>query len=183
MNPKFDKHINPYRFPLDVITKIPVCPHPGSFGAIRKHDRHTGVDLYVAEEVDGLVYPIEYGEVVAILDFTGEHSKPPTPYWNNTKAVLVEGDTGVIVYGEIEPFVEVGDIVNPALNKSLGVVVPVLKVDKGRPVKMLHIELLTHGSRTEAHVWRCHDSVSSDSRLHDPTFLLMQGAANTMIGW
>lgn len=168
------KHlIEPYIFPLDFPVRVPVFPHPGSFGAIRKHDRHTGVDLYVDSEKTGaIVRAIEAGTVVRVLNFTGPSSTPPTPYWNDTQAVLVEGDTGVILYGEISPFVQEGDVLERG--ERLGKTVPVLKQDKGRPVEMLHVELLSHGSRSEAPVWS-RNLDSPYSFVHDPTLLLIQG--------
>lgn len=76
-------------------------PHPGSFGTVRKHDIHTGIDIYCH---DGqYVIAVEDGEVVSIENFNGSHANPPSPWWNNTKAVMIEGESGVVVYGEIKP--------------------------------------------------------------------------------
>jgi hypothetical protein len=99
------------------------------------------------------VVACEPGVVVAVNWFTGKNAPlddgTPSDWWNDTKAILVEGDSGVIVYGEVDPasiFVSVGDKVNAG--DVLGEInIPVLKSFKGRPMVMLHIELLAHGSR------------------------------------
>ena len=72
-------------------------PHPGGFGSIRKHDIHTGVDIYCEQEQQ--VVAVEDGEVVLIENFTGENASPPSPWWKETKAILIEGISGVVVYG------------------------------------------------------------------------------------
>jgi murein DD-endopeptidase MepM/ murein hydrolase activator NlpD len=123
-------------------TVIPIAPHPGAFGVKRKHHTHEGVDLYVPDGTS--VYAVEDGIVVAITPFTG--ASEGSPWWEETQAVLIEGETGVVVYGEIRPWitqpgahVKRGDIV--------GFVKRVLKTDKGRPMSMLHLELHTHGAQ------------------------------------
>jgi murein DD-endopeptidase MepM/ murein hydrolase activator NlpD len=167
------KFYEPYCFPLVFRVRVPVAPHPGSFGAIRKYDRHTGVDLYIPEEFSGAkVFAIEAGRVVKVIQFTGQHSSPPTPYWHDTQAVLVEGDSGVILYGEIVSEVQEGDYVHAGAD--LGYTTPVLKTDKGRPIEMLHVELLSKGSRSEASVWEKDQNFPCEG-VYDPTFLLIQG--------
>jgi len=125
-------------------------PHPGSFGAIRKYDIHTGIDLYCEPEQQ--VIAVEDGEVILIEDFTGEFANPPSPWWHNTKAVLVEGDSGVVIYGEIRPLetITVGQKIKQG--ELIGNVVTVLKKDKGTPMTMLHLELYKSGTR-ETVVW------------------------------
>lgn len=91
--------LKPYARPLRGVQFVPVAPHPGAFGARRKFDHHTGVDLYATRPVP--VFPIEDGRVVDIIEFTGEKAIPASPWWNRTQAVLVEGRTGVILYGEV----------------------------------------------------------------------------------
>jgi murein DD-endopeptidase MepM/ murein hydrolase activator NlpD len=127
-----------------------VTSYQGDFGAIRKHDIHTGVDIYC--DPQQLVVAVEDGEVVSIENFTGENANPPSPWWNDTKAVLVEGNSGVVVYGEINPLesIKVGQKVK--VGKILGKVITVLKKDKGTPMTMLHIELYKKGTR-ETTVW------------------------------
>jgi len=123
-------------------TGLPLKPHPGAFGFERKNHIHEGVDLYVLEGTP--VLAIEGGVVVAILPFTGEHAG--SPWWHDTWAVMVEGATGVVLYGEIKPLVlQLGARVHQGV--CLGNVTPVLKNDKGRPMSMLHLELYEHGQR------------------------------------
>lgn len=63
--------MTPWRWPLDPLREhpLPRAPHAGAFGATRRHDVHTGIDLY-ADEGDAVV-AVEDGVVVALEDFTG----------------------------------------------------------------------------------------------------------------
>lgn len=120
---------------------------PGQFGACRKHDIHTGVDLYTYPGMP--VVACEPGVVVAIENYTGP--KAGSPWWHDTQAVLVEGASGVICYGEISVRdLKVGDQITR--DSCLGCVKTVLRKNKGRPMTMLHIELYTPGTR-ESVVW------------------------------
>ena len=132
---------------------IPETPHPGSFGTPRRFDTHTGVDLYVAKGQLDSVMPVEPGVVVDIVDFTGskvlDPNGTPMSWWNDTKAVLVKGASGVVVYGEIEPnpILTIGTKVGYYIPGGIGKVIPVLPPEKTRPdiphhsTAMLHIEL------------------------------------------
>lgn len=144
---------------------LPLAPHPGAFGVRRKHHTHEGVDLYCP--VDTTVYPVEDGIVVAIIDFTGQYANPPSLWWLDTQAVLIEGESGVVVYGEIESLVTVGRFVTT--RDYIGEVKQVLRKDKGYPMSMLHLELHTHGTR-DAYEWIDEKPAS----LLDPTLLLME---------
>jgi hypothetical protein len=93
---------------------------------------------------------VEEGIVVALIGFTGAIAYPPSPWWQDTWAALVEGPTGVVVYGEITPTVGVGNKVHAG--QEIGRVSKVLKVDKGRPMSMLHLELHQPGTR-DAYEW------------------------------
>lgn len=114
---------------------IPNSKSPNSFGAIRKHDIHTGVDLFCEEKDE--VFSIYDGIVVSIEQFTGFDE---SPWWNDTYSVLVYNTelNETILYGEIEPCVEVGDRI--VSGEKLGHVIRVLKKYKGTPMDMLHIE-------------------------------------------
>jgi len=122
---------------------------PGRFGAVRKHDTHTGVDLYTRLGMP--VVTVEKGIVVGIEKFTGPDAG--SPWWNETEAVLVEGPSGVVVYGEIGSLsgVTVGQRIGRC--ECVGSVKTVLRKDKGRPMNMLHLELYEHGVR-ETVWWR-----------------------------
>lgn len=127
---------------------IPVGTHPGAFLAKRKNSTHTGVDLYCDEGTS--VNAVENGTVVAIEPFTGPKDK--SPWWLDTDCILVEGATGVICYGEIEPNkdINVGDKIK--VGCYLGRVLRVIPPDRpqhpelmGWKPNMLHMELYPHG--------------------------------------
>lgn len=119
-------------------TEIPVFPHVGAFGTRRRHDVHTGIDLYAS--IGEPVFAVEDGKVIEISPFTGEIAG--FPWWEDTWAVYVEGNSGVVAYCEIKPTpqLKVGDPVRQNRD-CLGTVLKVLKKDKGRPQSMLHLEL------------------------------------------
>lgn len=130
--------------PIKLRYPLPQEGDAGYFGTFRKYDIHTGIDLYC--NYNDPVFAIEAGTIVAVEAFTGEHAD--SPWWNNTWAVLVEGESGVICYGELLPLTPMvpGAIINK--ETQLGNIIPVLKEDKGKnPVNMLHLELYTHGTR------------------------------------
>lgn len=129
-------------------TQLPLAPHPGAFGVRRKHHTHEGVDLYCPTGT--LVTAVEPGMVVAVIAFTGPCATPPSPWWQPTWAVLIEGASGVVVYGEIQPQVRVGQEVRSGV--PIGTVMRVLIKDKGYPLSMLHLELHVSGTR-DAYDW------------------------------
>lgn len=139
----------------------------GAFGCVRKHDVHTGVDLYC--NPGDKVYAIECGEVVGILDFTG--TKAESPWWNDTRAILVEGNSGVFVYGEVKERdgLKIGD--NIECGEILGEVVTVLQKDKGKPMTMLHLELYEHKFRNV--LWWELEKEKPEP-LIDPTSILLE---------
>lgn len=142
-------------------TGLPLPPHPGAFGVERAHHVHEGVDLYCAEGTP--VRAVEAGKVVAIIPFTG--AKAGSNWWHDTDAMLVEGASGVVLYGEISPAEKrVGDTVQRG--ETLGEVKQVLKTDKGRPMSMLHLELHDAGTR-DAYEWTVANG--RPPSLRDPT--------------
>jgi hypothetical protein len=149
--------------------------HPGAFGAQRKHDVHTGVDLYVDEQSNKEVFTVEEGKIVAIVDFTGPNAD--SPWWNPTKAVLIEGNSGVVCYGEINPeqHIQVGVLLNAGQN--IGKITPVFSKDKIRndisdhSNYMLHVELYSHGI-TEPLWWYLNEE--KPQYLLDPTIKLLE---------
>lgn len=150
-------------------TFIPMSGHPGSYAFRRKNHIHEGVDLYCPEGTR--VAAVETGEVVAVIPFTGPRGA--SPWWEDTDAVLVEGESGVVVYGEVESGVKVGT--RYLKGDKIGWVKRVLKVDKGRPMSMLHLELHDHGTR-DAPEWPVNGP--KPATLRDPTPYLLE-----MAGW
>jgi len=157
--------------------EIPTGDHPGAFAAVRKYDIHTGVDLYVPEPC--LVYAVEPGIVVAIEEFTGP--KAGSPWWLPTQAILIEGPSGVVCYGEVSTVkLKVGDVIEQG--QILACVSPVLKKNKERADVpdhsrfMLHFELYEHG--TKETVW-WHKECPVPKNLLDPTDLLKEALDGT----
>lgn len=132
----------------------------GKFGAIRKHDIHTGIDFYC--ENGDKVYCIEDGVVLKNIPFTG--SLAGSEWWCDTNAVLVKGASGVILYGELESKLECGDNVNEG--DIIGVIKTVLKKDKGNGVAMLHLELYDEDYSGEGEIWELH--TEKPNKLKDP---------------
>lgn len=125
-------------------TALPLDPHPGAFGVVRKHHTHEGVDLYAPEGT--LVSAVEAGQVVRIEPFTGSHAG--SSWWHDTWAVFVEGASGVVVYGEIQPKAGLVEGARVEPGQVLGRILQVLKTPKGRPATMLHLELHAPGTRS-----------------------------------
>lgn len=153
---------------------IPVGDDLGAFGVFRKHDRHTGVDLYCEQGDD--VLAMEDGEIIAIEWFTGPSVN--MPWWNDTMAVAVKGEHGIINYCELlpNPELKVGDkIIQGTL---IGLITPVLKVDKGKvpSTSMLHLELYSEYNG-EWVMWELDQS--QPKNLLDPTSILNE-AFNTL---
>ena len=148
-------------------TALPLPPHPGAFGVKRQHHIHEGVDLYCAAGTP--VMAVEDGMVVARQHFTGE--KAQSPWWRDTEALLIEGVSGVVVYGEIAPYPHVTVGQNVKAGQEVGTVLQVLKEDKGRPMSMLHLELHRHGAR-DTFEWRA--GRQRPPSLLDPTELLQK---------
>lgn len=134
-----------WKKPLLIDFFIPLNPHPGSFGFQRSLYKHTGVDLYCDEREP--VFAVEDGVVVHSGIFTG-----PEGYWEDTWAVMVEGASGVVCYGEVyDESWENGEIIKA--NQQIGRVKRVLKYGKERPdvphhrLSMLHLELWKPGTK------------------------------------
>lgn len=146
--------------------EIPLPDHPGSFGAVRLYDVHTGVDLYCPHETE--VFAMEDGVVVDIDWFTGPNAG--FPWWNDTRAVMIVGESGHIVYGEIQERdgLRVGDEVKAG--DLVGTVLTVLKEDKGLPMSMLHVELMKNSEHHHL-VWEL--GQPQHEALLDPTLMLL----------
>lgn len=157
---------------------IPINLHPGAYGVKRKHDYHSGVDLYCADLT--AVFACEDGTIVKIDQFTGPELG--YPFWETTYAMMVEGSSGVINYGEINrPWMNVGDTVYRG--EQIGYVKRVLPLDKFRPdipghsTSMLHLELYKRGSREFGH-WNFEHK--SESFL-DPTPALIKASPSSKL--
>jgi len=100
-----------------------------------------------------------------------------SPWWHDTRALLVEGPSGVVLYGELDPDVEVGDAVERG--GLLGHVRTVLRRDKGLPMTMLHLERYAPGTR--ASVWWRHGEPRPDALL-DPTAHLVEAVDDGSTG-
>lgn len=142
--------------PINCKIQLPKKTQPGSFGFVRKHDIHTGVDLYCNFREPA--YAIEDGYIINRGHFTGYDE---SPWWNNTDFLLIQGKSGCILYGEIELAAwhvrgAVGDYVTAG--SLLGYVIPVLKKDKGLPMNMLHIELYDRSYTGCGEVWKLNES-------------------------
>lgn len=135
----------------------------GAFGAHRRYDIHTGVDLYCPE--GSTVAAITGGRVVAVLPFTGPLAE--SPWWLPTEAVMIEDPEGVWLYGELSSHLSVGQVVSAG--DRVGQITRVLRHDKGKPTTMLHLERYAPGAREP--VWWRHDEPMPEL-LRDPTALL-----------
>lgn len=136
--------------PLKCKIELPADHEPGSFGAKRKYDIHTGVDLYCRDGEP--VYAIEDGIVSRYGPFTGIATG--SDWWEDTDYLMVDGKSGKILYGEIS--INKNLLGNSIVSKGqlLGWVKRVIKHDKGRPTSMLHIELYKHGYTGDGEIWR-----------------------------
>lgn len=126
----------------------PALPSIGSradFADERAYSFHAGIDLYCPEGTQ--VQAAEAGVVVLVDIFTGPNASPPSPHWNETFSILIEGESGCLGYCELlpNPNIHFGTIVQPGT--LLGTVTPVLKKDKGNGTTMLHFEHYRHGTR------------------------------------
>lgn len=117
---------------------LPINRHPGAFGCPRKHDIHTGIDLY-GEEGD-LVKAISNGVVIRNNQFTG--AALGFPFWLDTDAVLVKSEKCFYLYGELKSELKEGDIVKSG--DAIGRLVPVLPIDKIRPDISGHSNVMLH---------------------------------------
>jgi len=150
------------------VTGLPLAPHPGAFGVVRRHHVHEGVDLYCPPGSE--VFAVEAGRVVARGPFTGPSAG--MPWWLDTEVVLVEGPSGVVAYGEICGCVSPGDLV--VAGQKVGTVVRVLRKDKGRPTSMLHLELHAPGT-VDWQGWSL--GAEAPATLRDPTPYLLSAAS------
>lgn len=138
------------KWPLrNIIPSIPSVGSVGDFAFRRSFYHHPGIDIYC--DLYQQVQAIEDGVIVHVEHFTGAGANPPSPWWNDTWSVMVEGKSGVIGYCEMSPNYTLFPIDNPVGRKLVegqpfGVIIPVLKKDKGNGITMLHLELYEAGT-------------------------------------
>lgn len=156
-------------FPNNIQIEIPIAPHLGAFGAMRKHDIHTGVDLYAEEGTP--VFATEKCKVVDVSYFTGPNAIPSCPWWLETFAVTVklESNDLFLLYGEIDPAVHLYEELEQG--SLIGFVKRVLRKDKGLPTSMLHVEM--YDKILPAHPYWEHGKSKPDGLL-DPTEYIKQ---------
>jgi hypothetical protein len=108
---------------------------------------------------------MESGRVVKVSWFTGAIIN--MPWWHDTRAVLIRGETGLFGYCEIQemPGIFEGDYV--AEGQLIGYVTTVLKKFKGRPMSMLHVELYKFTYWGDWCMWKLNDP--QPFSLLDPT--------------
>jgi phosphopantothenoylcysteine decarboxylase len=174
-----------WQFPLRQCSGIPINHHPGAWGFHRRKNHHTGVDLYCKDGDD--VHAVEDGRVVKIGVFTGP--KLGHDWWEETWGIMVEGASGVVNYGEVEPHLHtiIYEGARVERGQFIGRVKRVLLPDRHRPdipghsTSMLHLELYTHGTRTFAD-W--HDPQKNPT-LVDPTPYLLsaEGSPSNTLTW
>jgi len=134
------------KWPLvNVSPAIPPEGHVGDFAFRRSFYYHPGIDLYCP--IYTIVQAVEDGEVVHIEHFTGKEANPPSPWWNDTWSVLVEGKSGVIGYCELQYDSRLYVGAKISAGEIIGAIIPVLKKDKGNGTTMLHLELYEPGTR------------------------------------
>lgn len=155
--------ITTWKDPLPVyMWSLPIGKyHPAGFGYSKNHNVHAGVDLYVPDNIP--VMSVETGTVVNIFQFTG----PGTPYSSlfQTEAIMIEGATGVVLYGEVEvkKDIQIGQLIE-AGSKIANIKCAI----QDQP--MLHLELYKHGTKTPC-VWK--QGNSQPKSLLDPTSYLL----------
>ena len=144
--------------------------HPGAFAHRRRFHVHEGVDLYCPEGTP--VSAVEDGVVVAVIEFTGTKAEPPSPHWCDTQAIMVEGASGVVAYGEVGVGTGIRVGVRVGAGETIGHVRRVLIKEKTppRPMAMLHLELHEKGTR-DCYEWPI-DGPRPPSLLDPTPFLL-----------
>jgi len=155
--------------PLRPMPPIPMGKsHPGAFGINRHLHVHTGVDLYAPFGCP--VMSMEDGIVIKTDWFTGPSIN--MPWWNDTRAIYVEGQSGVFCYGEVQelyPIIKKGSKVKQG--DIIGYVLCVLKKYKGRPMSMLHLEQYSPGYTDTWGEWKIGEQ--KPVHLYDPTPFLL----------
>lgn len=154
----------PFRNPKP---SLPFVGAVGDFAFRRSFYYHPGVDLYCPDLQP--VQAMEAGTIVHMEHFTGALANPPSPWWKDTQSILIEGDSGVIGYCEVEPFQHLHVGTKVFEGEVIALVVPVLKKDKGNGTTMLHVEHYVSG--TQHHVTWALDTQKPSELLNSRTLL------------
>jgi hypothetical protein len=157
--------MNNLLWPLKGIQPQLPPPH-GQFGAVRKFDIHSGLDLYAHAGTE--VVCIEDCKVIDVFQFTGTNVE--SSWWNDTWAVMTSGASGVVLYGELQPCIDIGSELRQG--DTVGRLLPVLKRDKGLPMCMLHIEHYAAGTTEICNPW--YKLEEKEEKLLDPQILLSE---------
>ncbi len=141
---------NRWRNPLpDCAWSLPCGKYyPAAFGARRKYNLHTGIDLF-CENMQPLA-SVEAGKIVSIGDFSNQKDK--SPWLNRTRVILIEGQTGVVAYCNVieKPGLRVGRAVTAG--EIIGNVIRINKKRRKNDICMLHLELYKPGTRKRV-IW------------------------------
>jgi hypothetical protein len=135
----------------DILPSLPFVGAVGDFAFRRSFYYHPGVDLYCSDLQ--VVHAMEDGKIVNIEHFTGAEADPPSPWWHNTWSIMIEGAHGVIGYCELKPFKHLQVGMSSYEDEPIGLVIPVLKKDKGNGTTMLHLEHYVPGTKQHA-TWK-----------------------------
>ncbi len=123
---------------------IPAEGSVGDFAFRRSFYYHPGIDLYCGLHDE--IQAMEDGIVIKVEHFTGVDASPPSPWWNDTWSILIEGASGVLGYCEIMPKYMIAPGYKVKEGEVIAVVIPVLKKDKGNGTTMLHFEQYAPGT-------------------------------------
>ena len=147
------------------ILRLPLgSTHPCGFGSSRKGGFNTGIDLVCEPHQE--VVAVESGRVLAITNFS---AKQPQPWINMTRVVLIEGESGVIAYGNIKevPGLAAGEYIDAG--ELIGTVMPIYKNKKNKSTK-LKLEWYTRGTKKRGAWLPCKPKPSN---MLDPTPMLL----------
>ena len=135
--------------------------HPAGFGYSKSHNIHTGIDLYVPE--GSSVHSVEDGTVADIFQFSGPNTL--YNYLLPTQAVVVNGPTGLVLYGEVEVLKDI------QIGQLIGAGTKIANIKCAVPDQpMLHLELHKHGSKIPC-LWK--QGQPQPKSLLDPTSYLL----------
>lgn len=156
------------KYPLkNQAPSIPTEGSVGDFAFRRSFYHHPGIDLYC--DFGQEVIAIEDGIVTKIDTFTGPMATPPSPWWNETFSLIIEGASGAIGYCELMPVSYIAEGVKVKEGDVIATIIPVLKKNKGNGTTMLHLEQYLPG--TKDHVTWVLDA-EKPSELLNPRALL-----------